>query len=192
MRGSGRYKERAIAGKGVYQEKFGFGCGPVIATLFTLACVAAWVFWRDDLPGDEPVRGYYELPVLIEVCLIVGAALGSWGIVRLLVVIAKGRVALRVDEQGIRMTRLAFRDRTASRRTTVTPWSSIDLLVVDHEATAPGGSDTFLRLCRYVDGTEVNVERLAVAGWSLDRDKLVAAARRWSPGIAFDERHPAN
>lgn len=156
----------------------------MIATLFTLGCVAALIFLQ-----DKPMKGSDEMPLLVKIALYGGAALGSWGIVRLLVIVAKGRVALRVDERGIRMTRLAFRDKAANRKTTLTQWGEFDLIVLQHEETAPAGGDTFLYLRRYVGGKEVEVESMPKAGWSLDRERFLATVRQYAPEVDFDERH---
>lgn len=177
-------EEGEIADSRKYEEKFAFGCGPVIATLFTIGCIAALVFLQ-----DKPMKGSDEMPLLVKIALYGGAALGSFGIVRLLVVIAKGRVALRVDERGIWMSRLAFRDKVARRKARLTPWGDFDLIVLQHEETAPAGADTFLYLRRCEDSRELQVASVPQAGWSLNQEKFLAVVRHYAPAVDFDERY---
>lgn len=167
----------------VHEEKFAFDCKGILTVFFTIMCATALA-----LSQHPEFRLSDGAASIFRVFMYIGVILGLFGALRLIVVVSKGRVAIRADERGITMTRLAFRDKAAKEESTLTPWRKIDLIVVETQQTAPTGANTFLRLYRYRNGMKNQPDSMPIAGWELDKDKLLAVARQYVPDVQFDER----
>ena len=106
-----------------------------------------------------------------------------------------GKVALRVDENGVTLGSLPMRPVST---TAVVPWSDIEAIVLfdqdrrmryiglkrrDVGTRLPGTGPALGRsLIPHVDGDVVDASR-PINGWRLDRTRLAAAVARYAPEV---------